>query len=241
MMAAIRDLPFPLAIICLVLIRGYRPLPTTSQVPGTYPMSPETPHMISTFPSHDYPDEEVTDTPLTDSRGTPHGKIAEQCNYKPCLEDQTPCAELAASTGCLCPGLPLYNEAPESPTLISVTWNGSEVVVQWCAPHSHITAFNVTVGGEQRQTFGKNRRKGGVGDIEHMSEVCVVAVNDAGTSQGSCLMYQPRDRSLTLLVGLIGGALGFLLLLLLAVLLWRHRRQRKQEANISMHNTTETQ
>ncbi|XP_034057187.1 leucine-rich repeat neuronal protein 4 [Gymnodraco acuticeps] len=245
MMAASRDLPFPLAIVCLVLIRGYRPLPTTSQLPGTHPMSTQATRELSTesfvFREDDYPDDEVTVTPITQSKVSPHGQKTEKCKYNPCLESQTPCTELAASTGCLCPGFTLHNVHPQPPTLTSVTWNGSEVIVQWCAPYSHVTAFNVTVGGEQRQTFGKSRRKGGVGDIEHISEVCVMAVNDAGHSQGSCSMFEPRDRSLPLTAGLIGGALGFLLLLLLAVLLWRRRRQRKQQASISLHNTTETE
>ncbi|XP_070773506.1 leucine-rich repeat neuronal protein 4 [Enoplosus armatus] len=243
-MAASRDLPFPLVIVCLALIRGCAPLPTPSRVAGTHPVSPLRPRWFSTealvLPPDDYYEDDTV-TPILPKRVSPVEGTLTRCNYKPCLEGQIPCADLAASTGCLCPGFTLYDVAPEAPNLKSVSWNGSEVVIQWCAPSSHVTAYIVTVGGQERQTFGKDQRSGGVGDIDHISEVCVVAVNDAGDSDGSCLMFQPRDSSLPLKAGLIGGALGFLLLLLLAVLLWRHKRQRKQEASISMHDTAETQ
>lgn len=239
MMAASRDLPFPLAIMCLVLIRGYSPLPTTSGAPGMSPMRPLKPRGFSTDVSfEDYSQyEELVNTILPETV-PPNGGTLTRCDYNPCLESQIPCA---ASTSCLCPGFTPQNEAPEAPILRSVSWNGSEVVIWWCAPYSYVTAYIVTIGGQDSQKFGKDQRRGGVGNIDHISEVCVVAVNDAGRSDGSCQMYQYRDSSLPLKAGLIGGALGFLLLLLLVVLLWRHKRQRKQQASISMHDTAETQ
>ncbi|XP_044079389.1 leucine-rich repeat neuronal protein 4 [Siniperca chuatsi] len=239
-MAASRDLAFPLVIVCMVLIRGYSPLPTTSQVAG----NPMKPRGFSTeafvLHSEDYHQDEDTVTPILPNTVSSVKWTFQRCDYKPCLENQIPCADLAASTGCSCPGITLHNVAPEAPNLKSVSWNGSEVVIRWCAPNSYVTGYIVTVGGQERQKFEKDKRSGGVGNIDHISEVCVVAVNDAGDN-GSCMMYQPRDNSLPLKAGLIGGALGFLLLLLLAVLLWRHKRQRKQEASISMHETAGTQ
>ncbi len=241
-MAARRDLPVPLVIVCLVLIRGCSPLPSASRVAGTNPTTPLGPRGLSTvLPPDYYDDDDGAVTPELPKLVPPVGETPDRCDYNPCLEGQTPCTDLAASTGCLCPGFTLYDVAPDAPNLKSVSWNGSEVVLQWCAPYSYITAFIVTVGGQERQKFGKNQRSGGVGDIDHISNVCVVAVNDAGESDESCMMYQPRDNSLPLKAGLIGGALGFLLLLLLAVLLWRHKRQRKQGASISMQDTAETQ
>ncbi|XP_070700142.1 leucine-rich repeat neuronal protein 4 [Pempheris klunzingeri] len=236
-MAASRDLPPPLVIICLVLIRGYSPLPTTSGVEGPNPTRPLMPH---DFPTEDYEQLDDTVTPVIPKVVSPVGGSFQRCDYNPCLESQVPCADLIASTGCWCPGFTLHNMAPEAPNLKSVSWNGSQVVVRWCAPYSYVTAYVVTVGGEDRQSFGRDKRSGGVDNIDHIAEVCVIAVNDAGES-GSCMMYRPRDSSLPLKAGLIGGALGFLLLLLLAVLLWRHKRQRTQEASISMHDTAETQ
>lgn len=242
-----RDLQFPLVIISLLaLIRDSTSLATTSGVARTHPMrnirpSGQQPGPLSTLSSEDYYDLEEQTTAAPPTFVSPDGQNRQPCDYNPCRDNQLPCAKLSVSTGCLCPGFTLNNVAPEAPSLRSVSWNGSEVVLQWCAPYSYVTAYVVMVGGQERQRFGKDQRSGGVGAIDHISEVCVVAVNYAGDSDGSCMMYQPRDNSLPLKAGLIGGTLGLLLLLLLAVLLWRHKRQRKQEASISMHNALGTQ
>lgn len=237
-----RDLPLPLAIMCLLLIRGHSTLPT-SEVAGIDSIRPPEPHGLSTgeLTSEDYSHYDDIVTSPSPNIVPPGGRTLKRCDYNPCLESQIPCAELAASTKCLCPGFTLQNVAPEAPELRSVSWNGSEVVIWWCAPYSYVTSYIVTVGGQERQRFGKDQRRAGVGNIDHISEVCVVAVNEAGVSDRSCKKYQFRDSSLPLKAGLIGGALGFLLLLLLVVLLWRHKRQRKQQASISMHDTAERQ
>ncbi|XP_022618348.1 LRRN4 C-terminal-like protein [Seriola dumerili] len=227
-MAISSAFPFPLVIVCLLFIRGYSPLPTTSGVTGT----------IS--PREDY-DQLEDPTPISPIKGSPSERISQRCKYDPCLEGHVSCAVLAVSTRCLCPGSTLHDVTPEAPSLRSVSWNGSQVVIKWCAPYSYVTGYVVTVKGQEWQKFGKAQRSGTLGDIEHIAKVCVVAVNDIGPSNGSCMMYHPRDTSLPLKAGLIGGALGFLLLLLLAVLLWRHQRQRKQEASISMHDTAGAQ
>lgn len=236
-MAACRGLPFLLALVCLVLVRGLSPLPTSSRVVRS-PQGFSTKEPFST--SEDYGEEYPVSTQLPDV-APPTGGPRKRCDYNPCLENQVPCEKLAAAYRCLCPGATLPNEAPLAPRLESVSWNGSEVVIKWCAPYSHVTAYVATVGEVERKRFGKARRTGGLGNIEHISKVCVAAVNDAGVSKASCQMYQVPDSSLPLKAGLIGGALGLLLLLLLVVLLWRHKRQRKQQAGISMHNTAGTQ
>ncbi|KAM7374250.1 hypothetical protein PAMP_006918 [Pampus punctatissimus] len=228
MMTAHRDLSFPLVIVCLVFIRGYTPIHTTAEVVQT------------TTTDYDYNGNSYEDITFH-QKTTPKEVTLQRCDYNACREGQPSCAELAASKGCLCPGFTLHNVIPLAPKLKTVSRNGSEVVVQWCAPYSHVTAYIVTVAEKENWKFKNNQRRGSVGDIKHIAVVCVVAVNDAGDSEKSCMMYYPKDNSsLPLKAGLIGGALGFLLLLLLAVLLWRHKRQRKQDANISMHDTTET-
>ena len=203
------------------------------------PTRPLTPRGFSpeddVLPPDDYYDD-TTLTEITLSTVSPNTGTPGKCKYKPCVDNQIPCP-----AGCLCPGFTPYNVVPEAPSLISVSWNGSQVEIQWCAPYSYVTGYSVTVGGEERRRFRKEQRRGGLGDIDHISMVCVVAVNDAGDSKGACSMYRPRDSSVAVKAGLIGGALGFLLLLLLGVLLWRHKRQRKQEASCSMHDTSETQ
>ncbi|TKS83948.1 LRRN4 C-terminal-like protein [Collichthys lucidus] len=189
------------------------------------------------------PDYNPDYTPPSSPPKTHHPFSGKRCDYSPCREGQVACPVLADSTGCLCPGFTLQDAAPEAPSLTSVSWNGSDVVASWCAPNSYVTGYTVTVrqtltGKEERLTLGQDKRSGVLGHVDHVSEVCVVAVNDAGQSPetASCLPYEPRDSSLPLKAGLIGGALGLLMLVLLGVLLWRHRRQRKQQSGVSMRD-----
>ncbi|XP_004076452.1 LRRN4 C-terminal-like protein [Oryzias latipes] len=220
--SAMRNLCFLVIISGLLPLRGSSPLPTMSGVPEDH----------SRLITEDYNNlEEETSAPAST-----HGRSSQLCDYNPCREDQISCEELR-STGCLCPWFTEEDEVPEAPTLKTVSWNGSEVVVRWCAPNSHVKAYVVTVGGQEKQELGWDKRSSAVDGIRRKAEVCVVARNDAGDSQGSCMVYQPTDSSLLLTAGLIGGGLGFLLLLLLAVLLWRSRRQKRQEAHVSMRNT----
>lgn len=234
MMAASTGLPIPLTIVCLVFIRGFSFLPTTSERTRIL-----TKTLWPTLEDYSqYEDDVSTVSPRTQ---TPDGGNRKLCDYKPCLENQVPCAELADSTRCLCPGFTLHSEVPDEPDLRSVSWNGSEVVVQWCAPNSYVTAYRVTIGGQERKKFGKDQRSGGVGTVDDISKVCLTAVNDTGESQASCKMYQHRENRMSLRAALIGGALGLLLLILLLVLLLRRKRQRKEQASIAMHDTAETQ
>lgn len=185
--------------------------------------------------STDYYDDVTT---VPDTRPT-FGGTSQKCDYDSCRENQLSCMTLAKDNGCLCPGFTLGNRIPLAPDLRAVSWNGSEVVVKWCAPYSYITHYIVKVGGQKSWMFREDQRSAAVGDIDDVANVCVVAVNNAGESE-ACMMYHPRDKNLSLKAGLIGGALGFLLLLLLAILIWRHKRQRKQETGFSMHDTTVT-
>ncbi|KAM6907151.1 leucine-rich repeat neuronal protein 4 [Xenentodon cancila] len=216
-------------LLCLVSIRGYCSLPTTAGVGGTHH---EDPRVVS----DNYYDYDDPTTPVASAGATAKDGVIQQCDYSPCREKQIPCEQLA-STGCLCPGFTLYDRTPSPPDLRTVSWNGSEVVLHWCAPYSYVTSYIVIVGGEEKQKFESDQRRGALGEIDHITDVCVAAVNDAGTSDWSCMMYQPSDNKLPLTAGLIGGALGLLLLLLLVVLLWRRRRQRKQEVRVSMSNS----
>ncbi|CAN9501454.1 unnamed protein product [Ophioblennius macclurei] len=244
-MAAIWELRFSLVIICLVSIRGLCPLPTMPQALGTRPTRSFKPRGVVTdalaLPPDDYyDDDEETATSIVPKRVSSEARTWPRCEFSLCAENQTPCNELAKSTNCSCPGITLQDEAPQTPDLKSVSWNGSDVVLRWCAPHSHVTAYVATVGGQRKQMFGERQRSGSVGHVEHVSKVCLFAVNEAGNGEASCKMYYPGSRSLPLTAGLVGGALGLLLLVLLGLLLWRHRKQRKQEASISAHSTAES-
>lgn len=229
-MAGRWDLLLPIMIICL--LRTSFSLPTTSQPLEFDPLEAVT---LLGSPTEGFVivPEDYGYLDYTSTTSVPKIPTNERCDYKPCLDDQPSCYELSTTTGCLCPGFTLNNMPPIAPDLRSVTWNGSEVVVKWCEPLSFVLEYVVTVGGQEKHTFGREKRSGNVGQVENVVQVCVSAVNDSGESDASCVMYQPEDRSLPLTVGLIGGALGLLLVLLLVILLWRRRRQRKQEADIS--------
>ncbi|XP_061558548.1 leucine-rich repeat neuronal protein 4-like isoform X2 [Phycodurus eques] len=234
----------PLMVICLLLISGSTSQPKRYQMPGANRTGALRPRAIPSkaleLPPDAYYDTEDDITTIPPKTVSANRGTLKRCDYNPCEIDQPPCAEVAATNHCLCPGFTSHLEAPQVPFLKTVSWNGSDVVLRWCAPYSLVKAYRVTVGGTERQRFGMHRRSGGVGLIENVSEVCVVALNDAGDSEASCMMYQPRDHSLPLKAGLIGGALGLLLLFLLAVLLWRRRQQRRLQTGISLTNTIDT-
>jgi len=251
-MAAGWDLAFPLVIACLVFIRGHAPLPTTSEEPNPdrppaptseadldRPPAPTSeadldrpPPKVPGFSPDDYKDDgEEPNSPATERRGLVPD--AAPCAYDRCLQGETPCAELLARTGCLCPGFTLNDVVPEAAALKAVTSAGSEVVARWCAPYSYVTAFVVTVTGKERRRFEADRRSGAVGHVDDMAEVCVAAVNDAGAGEGSCVTYRaPGAGGRPLTAGLVGGALGLLLLAALAAQLCR-RRRKKREAGVS--------
>nr|XP_049599746.1 leucine-rich repeat neuronal protein 4 [Syngnathus scovelli] len=237
-MAASRHVP--LMVICLLLFSGSTPQPTTKQKPEVNRTRPLRPSEPLEFPPDEYYDIEQDVTTVAAAAGSTDRGTLKKCDYNPCKEDQPDCSELKIINHCWCPGLSSQFEAPQPPFLRTAKWNGSSVVLSWCAPSSFVKAYRVTVGGIERQMFGKDRRSGGVGLIENISEVCVVALNDTGESEASCIMYQPKDQSLSLKIGLIGGALALLLLLLLALLLWRRRQQRKHQNSISVRGTAAT-
>lgn len=230
-MAARSDLLLPLALVCSLLIRSFSALPASSGVhpAGGPPQPPATEDPFLT--SEDYSvDQYPLSTHVPDTPPPARSRPLERCDYNPCMENQTSCQLQEANRQCLCPGFTLPDQAPLPPALRSLAWNGSQVVVRWCAPYSHVTGYLVTVGRAKRGQFGMGQRSGGLGAVDYLTEVCLSAVNEAGVSKAACQVYRNDGhgglRPLTL--GLVGGTLVLLLLSLLAVLLWRRRRQRKQ-------------
>lgn len=216
-MAACRDLRLSLAFLCLVVIRGFSAPPPT-----------EDPFLTPDDYSDD-PNPEITSAPTPPPHST-STRPSERCDYKPCAENQIPCQQLKATSGCLCPGITLADQAPLPPELRSLAWNGSQVVVRWCAPYSEVTGYRATVGGATRGEFGIGQRSAGLGAVEDKTEVCLFALNAAGASESACRVYRYDGyggRGLMLTLVLVGGAVGLLLLLLPVILHWRRRRQRK--------------
>lgn len=222
-MASCCDLSLPLALLCLLVIRGLSAPQASSGPPTTIDpfLQPE-----------DYSDDQYPD--VTSAPMAPHStrtRPSERCDYNPCVENQTPCQQLAATRGCRCPGTTLAGQVPLPPELRSLSWNGSQVVVRWCAPYSNVNGYLATVGGVKRGEFGTGQRSAGLGAVDDKTEVCLYALNAAGVSEAVCRSYRydgRGGRGLMLTLVLVGGALGLLMLLLPVILLWRRRRQRKQ-------------
>lgn len=189
-------------------------------------------------PSVDYDDVDNPPTRESTTRAGPT-RTTENCYKSICEDLPAPCHELAATTGCLCPGVSLGPGAlPEAP-VVKVFWQaGSAPEVRWCAAPAYKTVYKVLVGGKEVGEFGELTRTTVVKDLSAGAEVCVQASNSVGKSPlegAACEVYNPPEEgaSLALKVGLIGGALGLLLLVLIAVLLWRHRSRRKDGAHVS--------
>ncbi|XP_077087304.1 leucine-rich repeat neuronal protein 4 isoform X2 [Siphateles boraxobius] len=191
-------------------------------------------------PLNDYSDYEENTTEPTSS-STSEVPEFHPCDYDMCVEQQQTCKELAAVTPCLCPGLSPRDNPPSPPRLSHLTQQDDKgVLVHWCAPTSIITHYIVLVKGKDKvidKEIKVQERKRAVvlRDVAAGALVCVKAVNIAGisTENGqSCATFEPQhsDSGLALKLGIIGGVVGLVVLLILALLLWRHKTLRKSTA-----------
>ncbi|XP_037318297.2 LRRN4 C-terminal-like protein [Pungitius pungitius] len=174
---------------------------------------------------------------LDSARTTLLGQKPQLCHYSPCLENQEPCANISARSGCLCPGVSTADEPPHAPRIkvlqpISGGDDRGKIEVQWCAPSSVVSGYRVLIEGSEVLEFQDASRRGLVGSLEVGTKVCVEAVNRAGRSTPSdfsCMRYHlPESSGYKLLAGVIGGGVAILLLLVIAaVVLWKHQMRKK--------------
>ncbi|KAA0717230.1 hypothetical protein E1301_Tti017335 [Triplophysa tibetana] len=184
-----------------------------------------------------YEDEEPPTSSPTDSEYSEPSI----CLYDKCTEQQGTCKDLQEATGCLCPGLSGSHIPPSPPYSVTVTQeDGKMVEVHWCAPDSIVTHYIVSVEGKnkvmERNLEVKDKKRAAVlVDVSAGELVCVEAVNTAGTSEKdsqSCMTYEPQtsNSGLALKLEIIGGAVGLLVVLIVAVLLWRHKKHQRSTA-----------
>ncbi|XP_010892670.1 LRRN4 C-terminal-like protein [Esox lucius] len=165
------------------------------------------------------------------SASTPLPSPLKPCDYHPCQDNQIPCSQLSSQIGCLCPGLSGEDKPPHSPQLQKLGPGADgRAEIRWCAPSSVVSGYRVVIehGKERPLHFGADSRSGVLGELEAGVKVCVEAINIAGISahsELSCLRYDPEEATnLALRAGVIGGGLGFLLLLsLIALIFWRRQ------------------
>lgn len=196
----------------------------------------------------DYGDDDYSEDPsappkvLTPVKTTLLRHGTQPCQYDSCLENQEPCAQLSANTGCLCPGVSGADVPPHSPRIkalqpISTGEDRGKVEVQWCAPFSVVSAYKVVIQGSKGDTleFQAASRRGLVGSLDAGTKVCVEAVNKAGqsiTSDFSCMRYDPPESTdHDLLVGAIVGVALLLLLIVVFVILWKYRLCQRAKRN----------
>ncbi|XP_005913445.1 leucine-rich repeat neuronal protein 4 [Haplochromis burtoni] len=152
------------------------------------------------------------------------------CEYDPCSENQVPCVTLSEQTGCLCPGMSGANVRPHSPRIralvpVSEGSDRGKIQVQWCAPSSVVSEYRIVVEGRDSEVpkFGDASRRGLVRSLEVGTKVCVLAVNNAGSSdpsEFSCKRYEFLESSdHTLMAWIIGGGVTLLLLVVIAALI----------------------
>lgn len=180
---------------------------------------------------HSFPPEEVFPAKTTVLR-----RSREFCEYNSCLENQEPCAQISSRTGCLCPGVSGANLPPHAPRLkefltIAEGEHMGSIEVHWCAPSSVVSKYRVVVEKSDRPAlvFSHGSRRGLVGSLEPGDKVCVLAVNNAGSSspsEYSCSRYDhDADASDSkLFIGLIGGGVALLVLVIIvAVILVKYK------------------
>ncbi|XP_054454085.1 LRRN4 C-terminal-like protein [Anoplopoma fimbria] len=188
----------------------------------------------------DYVDEETHSPPtevLESVKTTLLRQNPQFCHYNPCLENQEPCDQISARTGCLCPGVSRADVPPHAPRIqqllpISEGDDRGKVEVQWCAPSSVVSRYRVVIEGSETLEFQDVSRRGLVESLEVGTKVCVEAVNSAGHSSPSdfsCMRYAPPESSDHKLFALvIGGGVALLLLLIMAgVIVWKYQMRKK--------------
>ncbi|XP_027015346.2 leucine-rich repeat neuronal protein 4 isoform X2 [Tachysurus fulvidraco] len=176
-----------------------------------------------------YDETVITKSPrkTTDSQHPP-------CNYDLCKDQQETCQNLSFALSCSCPGISGPFQPPDPPVLQSLSLDSKgKVVVRWCAPSSTVTHYLVQVDGQVVHSANVNRRMIELGNLAPGTEVCVKAVNKVGVSTkgtDSCTNFDPNTSETRLIIKLvlIGAAVMLVIVILVvALMLWRCRRHRK--------------
>lgn len=224
----------PVTLLFLVSFLHFSFVSSSSSSSSQNATQPRSTHseVMSSFDEYD----EVTPTASPSSSSTSALDL-NPCDYDMCVEQQQTCIDLAKVENCLCPGLSNVFIRPSPPRISHLTQQGGRgVVVHWCAPTSIITGYIVRVKNKDRvissREVEQHKRALVLEDVEAQAVVCVEAVNKGGVSEEddqSCANFEPKhaDSGLALKLGIIGGVVGLILLLILALLLWRHKRRQK--------------
>lgn len=182
--------------------------------------------------------EDPTTEPPSSSSTTTEDTERNFCDYNMCVEHQQTCTDLAIVTGCFCPGLDILSP-PSPPTISYLTQQDDKgVLVHWCAPTSIVSHYKVLVKDKdsvREIPMEEKKRTTVLRNVTAGALVCVVAVNKNGVSEEnkqSCATFKPQHpvSGLALKLGIIGGVVGLIVLLILGLLLWRHKKRRESSS-----------
>ncbi|XP_067296224.1 LRRN4 C-terminal-like protein [Pseudorasbora parva] len=219
----------------LLLLINFLALSSSYSLNATQPRSPPSGEDYNNF-------EDPTTRPPSSTPTVSESPELDSCHYDMCIEQQQTCKALSEVTPCLCPGLTEQFQPPIAPDRVHLTQlDDKRVEVHWCAPGSVVTHYIVLVKGKEDRRIPVEERKRAtiLQDMAAYDVVCVLAVNHGGSSTEdgqSCDIFEPQhsDSGLALKLGIIGGVVGLIVLLILALLLWRHKIRRKSTARNEM-------
>ncbi|XP_056312991.1 leucine-rich repeat neuronal protein 4 isoform X2 [Danio aesculapii] len=224
----------PVTLLFLISFLHFSFVSSSSSASTQNATRPRSPHSEAMRDYDEYDEETTTASPRSSSTGALE---LNPCDYDMCVEQRQTCMELAEVENCLCPGLSDLFTRPSPPRISDLIQQGGRgVEVNWCAPTSLISSYNVRVKGNGKvissRVVEQHKRALVLEDVEAGAVVCVEAENNGGISDQSCANFEPKlsDSGLALKLGIIGGVVGLILLLILALLLWRHKKRQKLTA-----------
>ncbi|XP_078516608.1 LRRN4 C-terminal-like protein [Lissotriton helveticus] len=174
------------------------------------------------------------------------------CDYDRCRHLQVPCEELQQLSRCLCPGVSGSHVRPDPPRLGDIQESEGVLTVHWCSPSSTVDQYRVEVRRDdsleavRTDTVNSTHRLITLEGLQSGKSfvVCVVAMNQAGSSEvnqaeyGPCRKVQMSGTQLRYLyVALGASAAALLLVAILGVAYYYHSRRKKSLLHSSRDTT----
>ncbi|KAJ8341754.1 hypothetical protein SKAU_G00340450 [Synaphobranchus kaupii] len=166
-----------------------------------------------------------------------------KCKHDPCAHLQWPCLEVSQGN-CMCPGLTPDSVNPSPPlTVDAQDVTASSAEVQWCAPYSFVSGYELHVREEASGSLTSHAldptfrrfRVSGLRESRAYT-VCVTAKNRAGSSPPVCTALTTSRNGAVVTYALAAAVAGIALLaLVLTVCLCRQCRKPPPE---SQRNTS---
>ncbi|XP_069063291.1 LRRN4 C-terminal-like protein [Pleurodeles waltl] len=204
---------------------------------------------IPDYEEYDYPTDDEDEVPsMAATTRTP----AVPCDYDRCRHLQVPCDELQQLSRCLCPGVSGTHVRPDPPRLGDIQESEGVLTVHWCSPSSTVDQYHIEVRRDDNLetlssvTVNSTHRLTTLESLQSGKNyvVCVVAVNQAGSSEvnqaeyGPCREVQMSGSQLRYLYIALGASAAALLLVgILGIACYYHSRRKKSLLHSSRDTT----